>query len=223
MGFRKFLISFIALVTIPIILLFLCFIGMGFEILQFFSTLVVYVLIMIFGFIVAFKLGAKVTKANPEEIRREDEVLLQAVAFSQSVLFILVNQTPIEDKLQWSLLIAIVAVTFYALRAWAKIKDSPKYRYYSMLAFSFITSNTVTSLLGLYFNIPQKSILNMTNIYTSIALAFAIIAASVFGKRYGYKGFLSYPLSFSEILEEVIKKEKAKAQKGKRICFLALL
>lgn len=190
MGFRRFLILYIALVTTPSILLFLCSIGITFQILQFFLTFIVSISIMIVGLIIATRLSAKVTKATLEELQREDDVLLQAVGFSQSVLFIVLSLMPSEDKLQWSFLIAIVTITFYALRAWAKIKNSPKYRYYSMIAFAFVSSNSVTSVLKLSFDIPNESIVSMSTIYSSIAIASAFIAEKVFRKRYGYRGSL---------------------------------
>ena len=140
------------------------------------------------GFTIAHKLGAKVTEANPEEIKREDDVLLEAVAFSQSILFVLLSLMQSEDKLREALLSGIVLTTiaFYTLRAWAKIKDSPKYRYYSMFVFAFLSGNTVSSVLKLYFNTPDDFILTMSTIYLTVAANLAVIASRVFKKRYGY-------------------------------------
>lgn len=190
MGFRKFLITYIALVTTPIILLFLCLLGMGFEILQFFLEMIVISSILAIGFIIAEKLGDRVKKADPKEIRREDDVLLEAVAFSQSILFVLLSLMQREDRLREALLYLTVMTTlsFYILRAGAKIKDSPKYRYYSMIAFAFLSGNTVASILKLYFNIPDELIVHMGIVYSSIALSLARIAEKVFRIRYGYKG-----------------------------------
>jgi len=190
MGFRRFLISFIALVTIPILILFLCFVGFGFEILQFFISIIVSVLIMAIGTFIAMELGDRVKKADAKEIRREDDVLLESVAFSQSILFVLLSIMQSEDRLREVLLIGTVVTTlsFYTLRAWAKIKDSSKYRYYSMIAFAFLSANTVTSILKLYFNIPDEFIFDMGLIYSAIAVSFARIAGRVFKIRYGHKG-----------------------------------
>lgn len=193
MGFRKFLISYIALVTIPIILLFLCLKGMGFGIFQFFLEFIAFVSIFGFGTFIAIKLGDRIKEADPKEIRKEDDVLLESVAFSQSILFVLLSLMQSEDRLREVLLFGTVMTTiaFYTLRAWAKIKDSPKYRYYSMIAFAFLSGNAVTSILKLYFNIPDEFIIDMGIIYSAISLSLARIAEKVFKKRYGYKGSLS--------------------------------
>jgi len=190
MGFRKFLICFVALVTIAIILLFLCSIGMTFHILQLFLTVIGGFSILIVGSIIGTKLSAKITEAKPEEIQREDDVFLEAVAFSQSILFVLLSLMQSEDRLREALLYLTVMTTlvFYTLRAWAKIKDSPKYRYRSMIAFAFLSGNAVTSILKLYFNIPDEFIVNMGIIYSTIAVSLSLIAEKVFKKRYGYKG-----------------------------------
>lgn len=190
MGFRKFMISFIALVTITIIILFLCLVGMGFEVLKVFLEFIVFASIIGFGTSIAIRLGDRVKKADSKEISREDDVLLEAVAFSQSVLFVLLSLMQSEDRIREALLYGTVLTTlaFYTLRAWAKIKDSPKYRYYSMIAFAFLSGNMVTSVLKLYFNIPDELIIKMGMVYVAVAYSLARIAEKVFKKRYGYKG-----------------------------------
>ncbi len=78
-------------------------------------------------------------KANTEELRREDDVLLQGTALSQSVFFIYLNLIPssyIIEILKWT--VPIVAISFYAMRAYAKIRDSAKYRYYSIFVLVVI-------------------------------------------------------------------------------------
>lgn len=190
MRFRSFVILYIVIVTTPAILLFLCSMGMALEILKFSLGVIASFLMSIIGMIIGTKLGAKVTEAKPEELQREDDVLLQAVAFSQSLLFVLLSLTSSEQRQLLIYAIAIVTITFYTLRAWAKIKDSSKYRYYSMIAFAFVSSNTVISILDFYFNILRESILSSSAIYTCVALTSGIIAGKVFKKRYGYKGSL---------------------------------
>ena len=196
MGFRKFLISYIALVTIPVILLLLCLRGMGFAILQFVLDIVAFGLIALIGVLVGVKLGGRVKKADPKELHREDDVLLEAVAFSQSILFVLLSLMQSEDELRRALLygLVITTITFYSLRAWAKIKDSKKYRYYSMIAFAFLSANTVTSILKLYFNIPDELIIDIGILYSAIATSCAYIAGQVFGRRYEYKGLFSWAM-----------------------------
>lgn len=189
MSFRRFLVVYIASVAIPIVIIFLCSMGMAFEILRHFLTYLVMLLIFGIGFIVAEILGAKVTEAPLEEIQREDDVLLEAVAFSQSILFVLLSLMQSEDNLQRLLLTGTVMTTvaFYAIRAWAKIRNSPKYRYYSMIAFAVLFGNSVASILKLSFNIPDDFIIIMSMAYSTVALSLVIIAEKVFKKRYGYE------------------------------------
>jgi len=103
-------------------------------------------------------------------------------------LFVFLSLIQSEGKIPLGFLIAVVTATFYTLRAWAKVKDSAKYRYYSMIAFAFVSSNTVTSILEISFNISSEYIISMSSIYSGIAIAFAIITEKVFRKRYGYRG-----------------------------------
>lgn len=102
-----------------------------------------------FGRLIIERVSKKVRKADDDELRREDDVLLQAVAFSQTLLFFFVNLTLEEqvNRLTLSVLIAGFASTFYILRAWAKIKDNPKFRYYSMYVLSLVLGNTVLVIL----------------------------------------------------------------------------
>jgi len=188
MRFRSFVILYIVLVTTPIVLFILCSMGMALEIFRRFLSALVATLIAVVGFAIALKLGAKVTKAESDELLREDDVLLQAVAFSQSILFVFANLTleEVSLKLSASSFIVVFAVAFYILRAWAKIKDSPKYRYYSMIICAFVLGNTVASILDLSFGILRKSIFDTTTIWGSVAFDFVIITEKVFKKRYGY-------------------------------------
>ena len=116
MRFRNFLILYIALVTTPMVLLVLCSIGMALEIVRLFLTTLLSILIMVLGLIVASKLSAKVTKAKPEELLREDDVLLEAVAFSQSILFVLLSLMQSEDELRRALLYGVVITTIFFIR-----------------------------------------------------------------------------------------------------------
>ena len=134
------------------------------------------------------RLGSKFTKATSEELRREDDVLLQATAFSQSVLVIILSLMSGEDTLRRQIIyfIIIVAVSFYALRAWAMIKDSSKYRYYSMIIFTFVGVNSVISLLTISIaHIPSDTVSWLVLI---MAGALAIIVEQISRRRYGYKG-----------------------------------
>jgi len=122
----------------------------------------------------------KVRKADADELRREDDVLLQAVAFSQSLLFFFVNLTleEQENRLTLSVLIAGFASAFYILRAWAKIKDNPKFRYYSMYVLSLVLGNTVVVILVGATNliIPLDFTFDLTFEYFYIIIFFIFLA-----------------------------------------------
>jgi hypothetical protein len=145
----------------------------------------------ILGAIIGRKLYGKIAKATQEELNKEDDILLQATAFSHAVLVILLSQLS-SERLKGTVLylVVVVGVTFYALRAWAKIKNSQKYRYYSMIVFAFLTANAVLSLLKLSLNLPDVYIFDLSYLYVGISTAFAIIAEHISRKRYGYKGIV---------------------------------
>lgn len=137
----------------------------------------------------------KIVKAPDEELRREDDVLLQSVTFSAAIVFFYVNFL-VDDyvsKIILSFFIVIFAISFYGLRAWGKIKQSPKYRHWSMMLLAL--------LLGAYFaafimTITQYSF-NVDRTKPMFSVIFGIVVAmflslialfeGVFSKRYGYK------------------------------------
>jgi len=166
-----------------------CLVGFWVVVLKFLLEIAFTVSMLILGYFIGRKLSGKFKKATPDELHREDDVLLQATAFSQSVLVILLSQLS-DEKLRGYVLyfIILVAITFYGLRAWAKIKDSQKYRYYSMIVFALVTVNSVLSLLKLSLNTPDVYIIDLSYAYYVSALALAIVVEHISRKRYGYKG-----------------------------------
>jgi len=185
MKFRKFMILYLVLIGVVVF----CLVGFWLVVFQYLLEMAFIVLMIIFGSIIGRKLSGKFIKATPDELQREDDVLLQATAFSQSVLVILLSQLS-DEKLRGHVLyfIVLVAITFYGLRAWAKIKDSQKYRYYSMIMFAFVTVNSVLSLLKLSLNLPDVYIIDSSYVYLGIAISLAIIVEHISRKRYGCKG-----------------------------------
>lgn len=183
-------LRWVFLFTAVIVMLTIMYLFGPFYIFQFSLDIIIVLPFAFVCFPIAMKARARVKKAKKEELRREDDVLLQVVAFSQSIIFVLLNLTESTHKLTLIYLVAIVTVIFYALRAWAKIKDSSKYRYRSMVVFSFVFSNSVTSIISLLFSLPDRFYLfSLTSIYSGIAMGFSVIASLVFSKRYNYEGF----------------------------------
>jgi hypothetical protein len=187
MKFKIFMILYFALV----ILVTVCSLGIGQMISQYIMPIAFMTSTNIFGVIIGRKLYEKIAKATQEELNREDDILLQATAFSHAVLVILLSQLS-SERLKGAILylVVVVGVTFYALRAWAKIKNSQKYRYYSMIIFAFLTANAVLSLLKLSLNLPDVYIFDLSYVYVGISTTFAIIAEHISRKRYGYKGIV---------------------------------
>jgi uncharacterized membrane protein len=130
-------------------------------------------------------------QAATDELRREDDVLLQAVAFSQTVLFVYLNFVPSTEIIMAAkVLVPSFAVLFYVLRAWGKITDSGKYRYYSIWVFFLIllvTMVIVTHFLLDYILGPAfTGYLNIMNSYYGvILLALMQVIGETFKKRYG--------------------------------------
>ncbi len=125
-----------------------------------FSGLLQNILILSAGVIVAIFITIEIfkrfsfKKAIERELKAEDDILLQATAFSQATIWIFLNLIPADENtnlFKW--LVPVAAISFYCLRAWAKLKDSNKFRYRSMLVFSVVVSFSV-SVIVLVFLAP---------------------------------------------------------------------
>lgn len=81
----------------------------------------------------------KLTPPEEEELKREDDILLQATGFLQSGLFIytIFFETTIDIDFVKALVV-INGVAFYFVRALAKLKNSNKLRYISIFVFIFL-------------------------------------------------------------------------------------
>lgn len=89
---------------------------------------------------------------SQDEIFREDDVLLQAAGFSQAALFIALSFMQLSPELaylRWMIL--AFAIPFYILRAYAKIKNNSKYRYYSMYLALLILITTISAIFVMAF------------------------------------------------------------------------
>jgi hypothetical protein len=143
------------------------------------------------------KRGKKVVQALSDELNKEDDVLLQATAFSQSLLLFLVNLTltNVNEKLFLSVWIGLSLASFYITRAYAKIKGSPKYRYYSAYLLGLIMTNTVGVALFIstdqtiyqFFSrpiVPDLILLFYTPFWAWVV--FREFVRKILKKRYGY-------------------------------------
>ena len=139
-------------VSTIITLTFICVIGYSDTIIGYFFTFLMCFIIAVpifFGsYFIGDKLESKVKVAKRKELKREDDILLQAVGFSQSTLIILLNilVEASDVKTFVTITVIICAVTFYAVRAWAKLKNNSKCRYYSMIILAFLIGFSLYSI-----------------------------------------------------------------------------
>ena len=97
-------------------------------------------------------------KADERELRTEDDILLQATAFSQAALWIYLSLTPSEfdvNIMKW--LIPSAAIPFYGIRAYAKLKDSNTWRYYSIYALSIVFGISIGIVLRMTIGKPLEN------------------------------------------------------------------
>jgi len=113
-----------------------------------------YVAVTLFGFVLSLSLAALIKKrflfgrASKAELKREDDILLQATGFSQSVLFVylaLMEQTVLISGFKF--LVPIFAILFYLVRAYAKLKNSNTCRFWSMKLFGFVLGISIATLM----------------------------------------------------------------------------
>lgn len=190
---------------ITLILLLIAFIFTYFTTTQYgiYYTVISF-LIMVVGLITILKtrklakeIGEKTIQADKSELEREDDVILDAIIFSQSAILLYINLIPLSNIENYKTFINIailsVAIVFYAIRAYAKIKNSPKYRYCSIWVLFFV----IIESCFVIFSYVLKSIIkigteNQLIFLIGQILSYALIIimqfiSEKFGKRYGYK------------------------------------
>jgi len=91
--------------------------------------------------------------ASDDELLREDEVLMEATAFLQGIIFIYLNLVPgvtnyFVTTLKWS--VPTFGVLFYICRAYARIKQSGRFRYYSIWIFLYMIFFDISAFTGSY-------------------------------------------------------------------------
>ncbi len=144
------------------------------------------------------KYKAKLKKADEEELKREDDVLLFGIGFLQSTYFLIVTrflQSDQEYLRQISFLIFLTTVTFYLLRGKAKISNNSKWRYWSMfivfplalLDFFLLVINQISQLLKIIlpsYVYPSTLFIIFIIVATIIEVSI-IIGNPYFETRYG--------------------------------------
>lgn len=134
-------------------------------------------------------------KAPPEEIKREDDVLLQGTPFISAILFFYVNMLMPDgnNKLIIAFAIAVSTGTFYVLRARAKIKSDAKYRFWSVYFLIFLCASFIYEIIAITYPLYAHFLLTTPVLFQILLVSsLAIIpifslalATSYFPYRYG--------------------------------------
>ncbi|MBN1357566.1 hypothetical protein JW988_02245 [Candidatus Bathyarchaeota archaeon] len=165
--------------------------------LYFLITIGVGTILLHLGAKIAEHYKIQILKAKADELRREDDVLLQSVTFSAAIVFFYVNFL-VEDylpKLALSIFIVLFASVFYALRAWGKIKESPKYRHLSILFLAALLgayfASFVMTAMQFSFDLDRANpVYNVVlGITVAMFLCLIFLFERVFSKRYDYRLF----------------------------------
>jgi len=142
------------------------------------------------------------TKADDEEIRKEDDVLLQGATFISAILFFYVN-TLLSDrysKIILGLAFSLLTGSFYIFRAYAKIKSRADYRFFSAFLFAAGATSYAFEIALLLFPTFFPTILALPAIFLSsliMGLAFILYLSNsllliYFYKRYGSPRLLNH-------------------------------
>jgi hypothetical protein len=188
---------------IVLLLLFSCLFNVVFEAIILIITFAIYFSInfglLFLGERIAKRYNITIKKAGKQELRREDDILLQSVPFLSAIVFFYVNFL-IEDlrfKTVLSLFIVVSAICFYLLRVWGKLKESPRHRFFSMILLAILLGSFIASFfstpLYYFFNANESTLtfLEISLIFGGVPLSFISLFERVFSKRYGYEPTLT--------------------------------
>jgi len=136
-------------------------------------------------------------KALPEEIKREDDVLLQGIPFISAILFFYLNILFSNSgiKLILGLTIVLATGTFYVSRALAKIKCNAQYRFESIYFLIFLVTGVIYEIIVIIFIIliaPSLTIPLIVEVLVISGLVIIIFlplafAVAYFPIRYGVR------------------------------------
>ena len=175
---RKWGVLLLSLIPMGVLLIFLPFIWST-PLDQVAVTIGTFFTFCPLGYIMGFFLGFLLRHfhfepsgpASDDELLREDEVLMEATAFLQGIIFIYLNLIPSDtDSLattfRWS--VPVFGVLFYLLRAYARIRLSGKFRYYSIYVFSLMIFFDISAFMTSYA--PQFYIADVDILHTLLSL-----------------------------------------------------
>ena len=119
-------------------------------------------------------------KAGEAELKAEDDILLQATAFSQAALWIylnLVQQDVFLSLMRW--VVPSAAIIFYSSRAIAKLKNSNTWRYYSVFALSIVVGISLSIAIVAIIGPPLENALLIDGIKASMPLTVSPLSSAV--------------------------------------------
>jgi hypothetical protein len=131
-------------------------------------------------------------KADERETKAEDDILLQATAFSQAALWIYLNLITSNWMVDiMKVLVPSLAILFYAFRGYAKLKDSNRWRYRSMFLLAAVVGISL-NVVGISLNIMAFSktvnlwVLAFFSVFAFVYPWFVVLLARAkLKKRYG--------------------------------------
>ena len=135
-------------------------------------------------------------KAYKKELRTEDDILLQATAFSQAALWIYLSLAPSDLVVDiMKAFVPSAAIAFYIVRAYAKLKDNDTWRFYSIYALSIVFGISIGIVFLMTIGKHLENIwfidgVQVGNYLMSLPLsqaplAFALLMKDKIRKRYG--------------------------------------
>ena len=128
-----------------------------------------------------------IKEASKRELEAEDSIFLQAVAFSQSTLWIILNLIA-QDRITafLKLFVPIAAVLCYSLRAYGKLKNNNKWRYFSVIALFLVFAGSLGTIIKIILiptweNLMLIESIDVTEsiIISPLALIPTILAISI--------------------------------------------
>jgi hypothetical protein len=172
---------------------------LGFSQFYLLASFAIVVMLLIAGgcLLLAIKIAKNVIQAPSDEIRREDDVLLQGTPFISTVLFFYINIsiTNYTVKLTLGLAIVLLTGTFYVLRALAKIKSNPELRFSSMFFLIYLSTAVIYEIVVLLSPEAFPWILTLPLLIQVMIVACLVIitflpsafCSAYFSKRYGVR------------------------------------
>ena len=193
-SFRRFTAIYFTIIGWFVVASLLKFSGFEFYSLLIFSFFILWAVVCSTFLATKIERRFHFTKADDDEIEKEDDVLLQGATFITAILFFYVNTllSSQHSKISFGLVFSFLTGSFYLLRAYAKIKSRADYRFFSAFFFvwgvtSFAFEIAVALFPAFFPTILTLSAIFFTLVFVGLMFLFLLYALSFiyFYKRYG--------------------------------------